>query len=253
MTCLVEADWTVKSLWVLGLLTIGPLIQAGHDPLRWSVARSRDAVRVGLRDPLARPRPRERVRRYRHTLAHLLREAHVDGYERKRPEAGPELPAKEAGEATGDAQTEAGHQGAHPTGTTGWNHEGSQIVGGVGCHPRARRVHSPIDSRITSLPARLCPLKPNVPRQPGSRGSHPPAAGERFDEEPSYVSGDRFVEPALRTHRSLCNPRGLVRGHPARYPRLGTCSFRHLSTAEASGGHEGFAPLHPPPGCPWTR
>ncbi len=57
----------------------------------------------------------------------------------------------------------------------------------------------------------------------------------------------------LRTHRSLCTPSGLVRGHTARCPRLDTPSFRHLSTAEASGGQRGVAPLYPPPGCPLTR
>lgn len=122
VTCLVEADWTVKSLWVLGLLTIGPLIQAGHDPLRWSVARSRDAVRVGLRDPLARPRPRERVRRYRHTLAHLLREAHVDGYERKRPKPARNYPRKKRAKPPGTPKlkraTKALIQLAQQVGTT---------------------------------------------------------------------------------------------------------------------------------------
>ena len=94
VTCLVEADWTVRSLWVLGLLTIGPLIESGHDPLNWSVARSRDAVRIGLRDPLVRPQSRHRVRRYRYTLARQLREAHVDGYVRRRPKRARNYPRK---------------------------------------------------------------------------------------------------------------------------------------------------------------
>ena len=38
------------------------------------------------------------------------------------------------------------------------------------------------------------------------------------------------VEDSLKSHRWLCNPRGLVRGHTARCPRLDTISFRHLST-----------------------
>ena len=44
---------------------------------------------------------------------------------------------------------------------------------------------------------------------------------------------------SVRSHRSLCNPRGLVRGHPTRGPRLDTHSFRHLSTAGPPAGKGG--------------
>ncbi len=61
------------------------------------------------------------------------------------------------------------------------------------------------------------------------------------------------MEPALRTHRSHWNPRGLVRGHTTRCPRLDTHSFPMVSDETASGGQRGVAPLHPPPGAsPWT-
>ena len=58
-------------------------------------------------------------------------------------------------------------------------------------------------------------------------------------------SSGTSIEDSLTSDHSLCNPRGLVRGHPARCPRLDTCSFRDLSTAKASGGQGGFSPLHP--------
>ncbi len=52
----------------------------------------------------------------------------------------------------------------------------------------------------------------------------------------------RFVEPALRTPRSPCNPRGLVWGHTARWPRPDTRSFRHLSTGQRSAGKRALPP-----------
>ncbi len=104
-------------------------------------------------------------------------------------------------------------------------------------------------------PARLCSLKNLMCH--GSRGqgglTSPCRRSARMRNRRTYRS-DRFVEPALRTHCSLCNPRGLVRGHPARYPRSGTCSFRHLSTAESPAGKMAIkttqAPLPPHQGAP---
>ncbi len=61
-----------------------------------------------------------------------------------------------------------------------------------------------------------------------------------------------FVEPALRTPRSLCTPAVLVSGHTARCPRLDTGSFRHLSTAAKPPARRG-GPCTPPGHPPWTR
>ncbi len=78
-----------------------------------------------------------------------------------------------------------------------------------------------------------------------------PRRRRRSDEEPWYTTDDRFREPASRIHRSLRTPRGFVRGHPARRPRLDTDSFGHLSTARPPAGtralplctpHQGRAP-----------
>ncbi len=50
------------------------------------------------------------------------------------------------------------------------------------------------------------------------------------------------VEDSLNPHRSLCNPRGLVRGHPACCPRPGHALLQTSPDGQASGGHEGFRP-----------
>lgn len=57
-TCLAEAQWTLLGLWLLGLMTVLRLIGQGIDPVGWSVARARDAVRQALRDRRPRRGPR---------------------------------------------------------------------------------------------------------------------------------------------------------------------------------------------------
>src|SRR5205085_12649934 len=44
-TCLVESQWTVVGLWLLGLLSIPAIIRHGGHPKKWSVAAARDLVR----------------------------------------------------------------------------------------------------------------------------------------------------------------------------------------------------------------
>ncbi|HMB04480.1 MAG TPA: hypothetical protein VKP69_12175, partial [Isosphaeraceae bacterium] len=44
--------------WLLGLMTVLRLIGQGIDPVGWSVARARDAVRQALRDRQPRRGPR---------------------------------------------------------------------------------------------------------------------------------------------------------------------------------------------------
>ncbi len=105
-------------------------------------------------------------------------------------------------------------------------------------------------------PARLCYVKPIVSTAAGVKEA-PLAAGGRFHEEPWDTTDDRFVEPAMRTRSNRTagfgNPRVLVRGHPARRPRLNTHSFRHLSTARPLAGQGGVTPCIPHQGAPWTR
>jgi IS4 transposase len=77
-TCLAEAQWVVLGLWLLGLMQIMPGIPQHRSPRKWSVARSRDAVRRAMRnDPPGGPRaPR------RKSLKQVLAEAMHDSYKR---------------------------------------------------------------------------------------------------------------------------------------------------------------------------
>lgn len=65
-TCLVESQWTMLGLWLLGLLSISRQLASRLDPRRWSVARARDAVRRAMRQTL---RPRRRRHLHRQLLA----------------------------------------------------------------------------------------------------------------------------------------------------------------------------------------
>ncbi len=77
----------------------------------------------------------------------------------------------------------------------------------------------------------------------------------RFDEEPWGHNGCPLcgtgVEDSLGTPLA-CNPRGLVEGHTTRCPRLDTSLLPIVSDQTALRRGKGVAPLHPPPGSPWT-
>jgi hypothetical protein len=48
-TCLAECQWTMLGLWLLGLMTVERVLAQGFDPLCWSVAMARNAVRCAMR------------------------------------------------------------------------------------------------------------------------------------------------------------------------------------------------------------
>jgi hypothetical protein len=78
-TCLVEAEWIVLGLWLLGLMQIVPGVPRRRSPRRWSVARSRDVVRRAMRnDPPAGNRASRRI-----TLQQALANAIQDSYTRR--------------------------------------------------------------------------------------------------------------------------------------------------------------------------
>jgi len=72
------------------------------------------------------------------------------------------------------------------TSGSGWSRCGSDAGGG------------PL-SRTASMPARLCQLKPNVPRQAGVKGATPPCRRRHSCEEPWYTTDVPFVVLGLRT------------------------------------------------------
>jgi Transposase DDE domain len=73
----VELDWAVIGMWMLGLLSVSRILEAGRSPYEWSVAASLRVVRQTMRS--AAPRQR---RRRQPSLAEALAAATLDGYQR---------------------------------------------------------------------------------------------------------------------------------------------------------------------------
>jgi hypothetical protein len=73
--CLVESQWTLLGLWLLGLLTVSKIVATGDNPKRWSVAASRDLVRQAIRNEPPRRGPG-------HSLGKRLAGALLDNYQR---------------------------------------------------------------------------------------------------------------------------------------------------------------------------
>lgn len=91
-TALAEVAATMLGLWLLGMLSVSRLVARRIDPLQWSVAKARDAVRRAMRVPLASPQ-QNRSRRSMsldHALAHALK----DHYQRRRAKAARNFPRK---------------------------------------------------------------------------------------------------------------------------------------------------------------
>jgi Transposase DDE domain len=86
-TCLAESQWTLLGLWLLGLLTVPRIIATGHDPSRWSVAASRDLVRLAMRN--------EKLHRRRmEPLKKMLAAAVKDNYRRTSDKTARNYPRK---------------------------------------------------------------------------------------------------------------------------------------------------------------
>lgn len=86
-TCLVESQWTLLGLWLLGLLTVSRIVARRGNPKAWSVAQSRDFVRQALRNETPRRHPRQR-------LADLLATALLDQYQRTSDKTARNYPRK---------------------------------------------------------------------------------------------------------------------------------------------------------------
>jgi len=85
-TCLAECSWTMLGLWLLGLLTVTRIVAKKMDPLSWSVALARNAVRRAMRGTI-RGGPCGRLFRD-------LAAAFKDGYQRRGPKAARNYPRK---------------------------------------------------------------------------------------------------------------------------------------------------------------
>jgi hypothetical protein len=97
----VELDWAVVGLWLLGLMSIGRIIEAGHEPGTWSVAAS---LRIVRRAMATAPSPswRRRDRRRGGGLAQALAGATKDRYVRTRPKTARHWPHKKKDKPPGD-------------------------------------------------------------------------------------------------------------------------------------------------------
>ena len=84
-TCLAECSWTMLGLWLLGLLTVTRMVAKKLDPLSWSVALARNAVRRAMRAGI-----RGGERRLFRDLAVAVK----DGYQRRGPKAARDYPRK---------------------------------------------------------------------------------------------------------------------------------------------------------------
>jgi hypothetical protein len=69
-----ELTWALFGLWLLGLMTVEPILARGGDPLRWSAAKARQRVRRSLRRAL---RQRNRDRGLRRDLAQAMHDDYV--------------------------------------------------------------------------------------------------------------------------------------------------------------------------------
>jgi hypothetical protein len=85
-TCLAECSWTMLGLWLLGLLTVTRLVAKKLDPLSWSVALARNAVRRAMRTSVRGGRCRR--------LSRDLAVAVKDEYKRRGPKAARDYPRK---------------------------------------------------------------------------------------------------------------------------------------------------------------
>jgi hypothetical protein len=101
-TCLAEAQWTVLGLWLLGLMSVTPGIPQRRHPRRWSVARSRDAVRRAMGDrPAGRHAPGNK------SLQRVLLAAVHDHYLRRGSKTARNYPRKKQEKPPGPPKTQA--------------------------------------------------------------------------------------------------------------------------------------------------
>jgi Transposase DDE domain len=85
-TCLAESSWTMLGLWLLGLLAVTEIVAKKVDPLSWSVALARNAVRRAMGASVQGGKGRRLFR----DLAMAVK----DGYQRRGLKAARDYPRK---------------------------------------------------------------------------------------------------------------------------------------------------------------
>lgn len=102
-TCLLEAQFTILGLWLLGLMSIEKIKKTGRHPKDWSPAKSRDAVRRGIRN--TKPRGRKRP-----NLPRELAAAVKDTYQRNSSKDARNYPRKKTQKPPGPPKIKAATQ-----------------------------------------------------------------------------------------------------------------------------------------------
>jgi Transposase DDE domain len=95
-----ELTWAVFGLWLLGLMTVEPILARGGDPLRWSAAKARDRVRRSLRRALSR-------RHQDRSLSRDLGRATKDSYLRKGSKKARDWPHKKKEKPPGEPKIQS--------------------------------------------------------------------------------------------------------------------------------------------------
>jgi hypothetical protein len=118
-TCLLECQWTMLGLWLLGLLAVSRQLLRQRPPRRWSVARARDIVRRAVRHPARRCQ--------RGTLDRELLDAVQDRYSRRGSKTARNYPRKKR-------EKPPGHTAPNPHRDTTSDEIKTRCVNGVGWH-----------------------------------------------------------------------------------------------------------------------
>jgi hypothetical protein len=95
-----ELTWALFGLWLLGLLTVDPILARGGDPLSWSAAKARKRVRRSMRRALTQ---RNRDRDLRRDLAWATQ----DDYVRRGSKAARNWPHKKKEKPPGDPKIQS--------------------------------------------------------------------------------------------------------------------------------------------------
>jgi hypothetical protein len=95
-----ELTWALFGLWLLGLMTVDPILARGGDPLGWSAAKARKRVRRSMRRALTR-RHRDRG------LAGELASATHDTYVRHRSKKARDWPHKKKEKPPGNPKIQS--------------------------------------------------------------------------------------------------------------------------------------------------
>ena len=95
-----ELTWALLGLWLLGLMTVEPILARGGDPLRWSAAQARKRVRRSMRRALT-------CRHQDRSLARDLAWATKDGYDRRGSKKARDWPHKKKEKPPGEPKIQS--------------------------------------------------------------------------------------------------------------------------------------------------